>query len=66
MPLRVVFEPRGDVSLPLFEPDRGGGAMSTDIVIAGAAETDEVGRLPDRRRSSSTWRAPATRSPTRA
>ena len=49
MPLRVTFEQRGDVCLPVFTPpSAGGGAMSNaGVIIAGAAETDEIGRLPD-------------------
>ena len=51
MPLRVRFEPRGDVSLPVFGPAGLRGERrderSAGVIIAGAAETDEIGRLPD-------------------
>ena len=48
MPLRVTFEQRGDVYLPVFTGPAGAGSVSRGpgVIIAGAAETDQVGKLP--------------------
>ena len=49
MALQVTFEQRGDISLPLFAPAGAKTSMSRErgVIIAGAAETDAVGKLPD-------------------
>ncbi len=45
----MTFEQRGDIAIPLFAPAAGGSPVTGErgVIIAGAAETNAVGKLPD-------------------
>ena len=49
MPLRVAFQQRGEVAVPSSAPRRGAKheRSGPGVIIAGAAETDKIGRLPN-------------------